>query len=479
MPSGATESAINHPMMRGNARRRDRLLFAAVVAALLAGGVWAWSRGLDGPYHFDDYTTPVDDPASQSLSAWQTHVFRTLRPLTKLTYALEAETSVTNTPSARRVVSLALHSVSAGLLLLLILRLVPRMSPYVAAALAGIWFVHPVHADAVLLASGRTAVLSTLFVTAALLALDRSRPWRAAVLFGWACLSRETAIAAILPLAVLSAARHPGDRRAMVRELVPILAAAAVIAGWMLATPRYRQLADYSMLGRPFWASVIKQVGAVPVGLRLLVQPSALSIDYGIPLPARFGDPLFLAGVSLYTAAAGGVLLCARRSVAAAVGLALWLAALLPTQSVIPKLDALANRPLSLALAGLLVAVAPLVDAALSARGEAPDAPIGWSRPRRWRMLAATGSGVVVVMSLVAATAARAELFQSELRVWHDAAAKSRVNERPYVHYAVLLKQEGKDSEAIDALSVAARINPFSSQIAAMSRLYRLQETSR
>ena len=29
---------------------------AAGVIALLAMGVWAWSQGLSGPYHFDDYT---------------------------------------------------------------------------------------------------------------------------------------------------------------------------------------------------------------------------------------------------------------------------------------------------------------------------------------------------------------------------------------------------------------------------------------
>jgi hypothetical protein len=59
-------------------------------------------------------------------------------------------------------------------------------------------------------------------------------------------------------------------------------------------------------------------------------------------------EPLFLLGLLLYFGAAAGALYLCRRSPAAAVGLALWLAALLPTQSVIPKLDALANRPLSL-----------------------------------------------------------------------------------------------------------------------------------
>jgi hypothetical protein len=184
------------------------------VSALVCGGLWAWSRGLSGPYHFDDYVTPLDDPASQSLAEWRRHLAGTLRPATKLTYALEAETSVTGTPAARRIVSILLHGVSAGLLLLLIRRLAPGVQLLGATLLAVFWFVHPVHADGVLLASGRTTVLSNLFVIASLLALDRSWRWLAALFFVLACLSRETAIAALLPLAVLAP-------RSTSREMAP------------------------------------------------------------------------------------------------------------------------------------------------------------------------------------------------------------------------------------------------------------------
>jgi hypothetical protein len=49
---------------------------------LLLAGLWAWSAGLDGPYHFDDFVTPLNDPASQSLSAWRQYLPLTLRPVT-------------------------------------------------------------------------------------------------------------------------------------------------------------------------------------------------------------------------------------------------------------------------------------------------------------------------------------------------------------------------------------------------------------
>jgi hypothetical protein len=438
---------------------------ATLGATVLVIAIVAWSSGLKGPYLFDDHATPVSDPASQSLSAWGEHLRATLRPVTKITYAAEAEFGLAETPAVRRAISLGLHAVTAALLWMLILRLVPSATPIGAAALTAIWFIHPVHADGVLFISGRTIVLSNALVTGSLLALATSHRWAAAVLFGLACLARETALAALLPLGVLVAVRHRGSWRDAFRELAPTLAAAALALAWIATTPRYAALAEYSMLGRPVWLSFIRQVSAVPVGFGLLFAPASLSIDYGIPLATRAGHPLFILGVLMYLAAAAGVVFFIRRRPIVSIGLALWLAALLPTQSFVPKLDALANRPLSLALAGLLLVVAPWLGAAVGRV--------------RWRALASVAAAAALFTALAIQTTRRATLFESPLDLWQDAAAKSRVNERPHVNYALLLRQDGRNSEALEELAIAARIDPFSSQIDQMLRLFRSQEVSR
>ena len=176
------------------------LLPASFLALLLGAGLWAWSAGIDGPYLFDDVLTPLDDPASQSFAAWQRNVSVTLRPLTKLTYAAEVDAGIAANLAARRIVSLLLLVAAAAMLSVLILRLAPGVGGYGAALMAALWFAHPVHADAVLLLSGRSAIVSIVFLFAALLATERSRAWPAALLFGCACLSRETALAGLLPL---------------------------------------------------------------------------------------------------------------------------------------------------------------------------------------------------------------------------------------------------------------------------------------
>jgi len=106
-----------------------KLLWAAVTTIMLIAGLWAWTSGLPGPFQFDDHVTPLGDPASQSLAAWQQYLPVTLRPVTKLSYALEAEAGIGGDPAARRLVSILLQVITAGLLFLLIARLAPPQRP--------------------------------------------------------------------------------------------------------------------------------------------------------------------------------------------------------------------------------------------------------------------------------------------------------------------------------------------------------------
>jgi len=427
----------------------------------LAGGFLVWSPGLNGPYQFDDYATPLNDPASQSLAAWTHYLPLTLRPLTKLTYAVEADAGLSSLPGVRRAFSIGLLALAALLLYRLIAQLQSNVAPLTAAFLAALWFVHPVHADSVLMLSGRTALLATVLLLAALLAFERARPLLAGVLFMFACLSRETALAGLLPFVVLAASRPGTTVRSVLRELAPVVVAGLIVITWFLTTPRYVQLAEYSFLGRPLWHSLLAQVGAVPTGLMLSLQPSKLSIDYGMPLPTAATAPLFLAGLMLYVVAVVGIVLLLRRSRTAALGLALWLAALLPTQSFVPKLDALSNRPLSLALAGLLIAAAPLLAAAVE-RLRTRAAGNGWSA---WPGPGVGAAALMLVALLALSTAHRSDLFNSELALWQDAAAKSTTSARPHLQYAMLLKQAGRDREAWQEVSLARGIDPFSARI--------------
>ena len=134
---------------------------------------------------------------------------------------------------------------------------------------------------------------------------------------------------------------------------------------------------------------------------------------------------------------------------------------------------------LALAFAGLLLIAAPLlamtfqrvrrVCAAYSEERASSASGIGL------RFGAFLGAAAFAVL-LAGATTDRAALFQSELGLWQDAAAKSRTNERPHLRLAQLLKAEGRHEEAFAAVVTAQKINPFSSDVAFFARTYRVPE---
>jgi hypothetical protein len=229
-------------------RERPVLLCRAGVIALAAFGLYL--ARIRGPYHFDDWVTPVSDPASQSLSAFASHVGKTLRPLSKLGFAIEGSLGWGNEPALRRAVSAAFHGGSSALLFLLAARL--RAGLWAAAAGALLFAVHPMHAEMVWALAGRGAVMALPLLLAALLAQFQRRVWLAGGLLLGACLCRETSVLGALPIAALELSRRRGDLRALFRRLEPSITVVLLAVAFVLHNARYRELIDYSARGRPF-----------------------------------------------------------------------------------------------------------------------------------------------------------------------------------------------------------------------------------
>jgi protein O-mannosyl-transferase len=408
----------------------------SLIAALLAAATVAvWAPGFAGPYHYDDFVTPVGDPASASIGAFAREVRGTLRPVTKLTYAVEASLGLADHPGARRAVSAVFHAGAAVALMLLLVELVPGLGLAAAALLALLWAAHPVQAEAVLALAGRPAALSTALLLFGLLAYAREHRFTAAILVGAAALARETALAGALPLLVLELRelRRRGGLGEHARNLWPAALALVGAAAWIVATPRVQTLVSFSFEGRPLAESIVQQVAAVPVGLSLYVRPGALSMDHGELLPIAPASPLFVLGIVLYLLAVVAAF-SVRRAPLRAFGAALWLAAVLPTQSLVPKLDPLTERPLCLALAGLVFLLV---------------------RPRR-----AWIAALALAPALVVATVARAGLYRDDVALWRQAAANSAHNARPHVNYALQLLASGERDEARRELEAARAMEP-------------------
>lgn len=415
-------------------------MLPAAVAVLV---VFAWMPALGAPYQFDDYNTPVGDAASQSLANWWRSLPRTLRPLTKLTYALESSLGA-ESASARRVLS-ALLLGGCVVLFKALLEAVAKAPAALALLVASLWAVHPAHAETVVALAGRPVLLSLLLMLGSALLLVRERPWLALGCALLALLARESAWPWLVACVALAAhKRGVSARRIAAASAMAFVAGALVLA----SSSGVRALVESALAAGGAWNRLGLQWAALTRGTFLLfANPAAFTPDmeFAPSGVARLG--LILSTLALYCAAAWVVLTQPRLRLFAA----LWLCIVLPTHSIVPKLDVLTARPFSASLAPLLGLVACAVVARF---GRAP---------RLEAVATLVFSGIFLALFLL--TRHRAELYRDPIALWRDAAERTTHKVRPLVNLGTLLARQGELREAESVLMRALEREPASADI--------------
>jgi protein O-mannosyl-transferase len=434
---------------RGEKRRAGWLSLLAAAAAVLV--VFAWMPALGAPYQFDDYNTPVGDAASQSLANWWHSLPRTLRPLTKLTYALESSLGAGSAP-ARRVLS-ALLLGGCVVLLKALLEAVAKAPAALALLVASVWAIHPAHAETVVALAGRPVLLSLLLMLGSALLLVRERPGLALGCALLALLARESA----LPWVVACAALAAHQRGISARRIAGGSAMAFGVGALVLASSTgVRALVESAFAAGGAWNRLGLQWAALTRGTFLLfANPAAFTPDmeFAPSGVARLG--LIVATLALYGAAAWVALTQPRLRLFAL----LWLCIVLPTHSVVPKLDVLTARPFSASLAPLL----GLVACELVARfGRAPRLEAGAT-------LVLSGA----FLALFPLTRHRAELYRDPIALWRDAAEATTHKVRPLVNLGTLLARQGELRAAESVLQRALERDPASVDIRRRQSLVR------
>src|SRR5690606_3307598 len=158
------------------------------------------------------------------------------RPLTILSFAIDHALHGTNA-AGFHLTNVMLHATNTVLLAVLLAR--AGMAPVKSALAALLWALVPRLTEAVAWISGRTDVLATTFVLAALVvALPKSsapRRWLAALFVLFGLFAKETAVAGLCALATLELSRAERSFFARVRVLLPCIAASASYAGFRIA----------------------------------------------------------------------------------------------------------------------------------------------------------------------------------------------------------------------------------------------------
>ena len=148
------------------------LICAAIVAA---AAVLAYLNSFQGAFHLDDYKVLLSDPAVRSWGGWWSDLGPGIRPLLKLSYALNWSTGLGL--FGFHLVNLLIHLGVSILVLLLARKLTGPSSRMGGVALfaALLFALHPIQTEAVTYLAGRSASLVAFFYLASLAAYIHGR----------------------------------------------------------------------------------------------------------------------------------------------------------------------------------------------------------------------------------------------------------------------------------------------------------------
>ncbi len=452
---------------RGTTARNLFLPLLLVVLAILP-----FLAALGAGFVFDDEADVVGAPGA-SASSTLARLPLMARPVLKASYALGMVLHGPS-PAGFRAVNVALHAASAVLVFLLarcwlldgnaVKTGASARTDVAAFAGAALWALHPLAAETVTYVSGRSMGLSTAFALGAMWLVARgeapspARALGAGALAFLAPLARETAL--VLPLLMACwevtlspVAPHETSWRDRLRRNAPILAGTLAAACVLFVMPRHRELVAFSLAARRPLEALRGNVQSVSSMLGLWAFPWRISIDPAPPPEWGWteGPTLVrLAGLAVVGAWAVSV---RRRAPWPAFATGWMLIALLPSNSIVWRLDPVGVRPLYVASLGPAWLAAWLVYAAHAA---------AWRRPVWGRL--ALGTALAVALGLGIGLAKRNALYRSPIDLWRDAAQKAPESARARINLGYAYLDEDRLDEAEAALEAGLERAPWMRQ---------------
>ena len=409
--------------------------------ALLAAAVLAaYAASFPAAFQFDDYNVIVRNPAVQSWAALAEELGRGLRPALKVTYALNWILGE-GAPWGFHAFNVLVHAANACLAYCIGLRLAARWN---AGARDAIWLaalvfaLHPVQTEAVTYISGRSTSLAAMFYLAAVLAYLRAAPaWVSLGLFALACAAKETALT--LPAALLLcevASLRPVDWRAVARRQWMHWALAGALLGLALSHARYTHFIEAAFSQRSVADNLLSQVQGIGYLVSRLFLPHRLNIDPALPPLSAWDGALALQAAALAILLVLG-LLSLRVRPWVGFGLCWFFLHLLPTNSVVPRVDIANERQLYLALWGLALALAI-------------------SLPER----ATRATALVLALVLVPVGVSRQLEYRTEIALWEASVREAPWNARAYNNLGFARALAGDLDGAIRAYRRALVFDP-------------------
>ena len=425
--------------MKSSASKRLLLIIAVALA---------YANALGGPFQFDDWNVIADNPAVHSWATWW-HYMPGIRPLLKATYTANW-TSGAGTVRFHSV-NVLLHAINVLLVREIVAVLAPRLgilSPMVPLFAALLFALHPAQTEAVTYISGRSVSLMALFlllcVWCHLVAEHRAAPWRwralSVIAFVLALAAKENAWA--LPLAlVLCEAVRPGFRwGAALRSTAGHWAVLVMLMVVVFCVPAFWRLLGNSLDTRSLGDNLLTQIDGIWYLVTQSLSGWVQNIDPDLPVRTAWTAALAIKAALLLAGLAAGLVQLRTRPWLG-FGIVWFFVMLLPTNTILPRIDIANDRQLYLALIG------PAIIVAVAA---------GRWMPSRWSMV----SMAVVCIALGVATIMRNQDYASETSLWRATTQHSPAKGRVWNNLGYSLERDGALDDARAAYRKAIEIDP-------------------
>jgi tetratricopeptide (TPR) repeat protein len=432
---------------------------SAAVACLAAfiGILFLYGPALKGHFVFDDLSLPFCQISVRDapLANWISRQ----RPVLMFSYWLNYRLWGAS-PLSYHLVNVVIHCTNAGLVFLVLRRIVtmagwpPQRAARASLLGAVVFAIHPLQTESVSYVAGRSESLASLFLLLAYVVFlyrrNESISWLESllilVLFAAGVKTKENAVslAGILILTDL-AWPTPFSLQGLRRNwrlyclMIPGVAAAAVAVFRMLAGTTS---AGFSVASFKWYQYGFTEARAIFTYIRLAVFPLGQSLDQDYATSHTITEHGAIYCIILLAALIAVSVAWRRRYPLFCFGLLMFLIWLAPTSSIVPVDDALVERRMYLPLLGLIL--------------------IGFEAASRLRLSRATAGCLLALagIGLVKLCYDRNQLWSEPDRLLELAAAKAAYNPRPLLNFTELLIRHNRCDLAPAYLQRAERRLP-------------------
>jgi tetratricopeptide (TPR) repeat protein len=424
-------------------------LAAALLLCLVYGPV------LHAPFVFDDTQQMfAKEMATAPLNQWIGQV----RPILMFSYWANVHLSRQDTLSYHAF-NLAIHLVAALLMFAFTRKLLdwagtdPRRRNALAAFGAFLFLLHPLQSESVAYISGRSEALAGMFALASMAAFVWRRstaiswPTVAAVvlLFGAAVLSKEQSVVVPAVLLLTDFWWNPGFslKGALRNWKLYALLAAGALAGvarfWSLILGvGTGESAGFAMKAFTWYQYLFTEFRALCAYIANFVFPANLNLDWEFPISHSLLEHGAIVALIALAALGAAAWHYRRRFPLAGYGFFLFVVLLLPTSSILPIKDPIADRRMYLPMIGLTLIAIDLLGRV------------------RLRPAAFTALTAAILLAAAGATYARAAVWSDPVSLWEDTVRKSPGKSRAHFQLGTAYYEAGRYDRASEEFEKAA-----------------------